>query len=376
MTGRPDRGNFVSEWFGYRTYPRVGGGDAALRIQTRGRCPFLSVVTHDERDCVKSTSSSGVCTINNASNGVRQDWLACPYRALDPDLIESVARRLFGATPGQSVLVVPAPNLAQRDTRTDIFTQARNHELAVVYLQNKLGGEISVSATNRSPELSFDTTFVELASTRDGGVGIDRFGVLEIQTMDFHGSYRRAVQNLKDSLRLHGNRFADVLQENDQWLAERIEGPNIANVFKRTFYQMMLKFQLGVHPRSVGTSLAVPQAVWDSWQPHLGRPELVARADGTHALHHPDVGDASVRAWILVFDVDAESALHPNPIVVTRTITTNAASVARYALEDVPHRAFTDPDDGGALVAAIHRRLSAWWPALSPEPPASSSAVS
>ena len=233
-----------------------------------------------------------------------------------------------------------------------------------------------MSATNRSPELSFDTTFVELASTRDGGVGIDRFGVLEIQTMDFHGSYRRAVQNLKDSLRLHGNRFADVLQENDQWLAERIEGPNIANVFKRTFYQMMLKFQLGVHPRSVGTSLAVPQAVWDSWQPHLGRPELVARADGTHALHHPDVGDASVRAWILVFDVDAESALHPNPIVVTRTITTNAASVARYALEDVPHRAFTDPDDGGALVAAIHRRLSAWWPALSPEPPASSSAVS
>lgn len=377
MTGPPDRGNFVSEWFGYRTYPRVGGGSAALRMQQRGRCPFLSVVTHEERDCVKSASSAGVCTINNASNGVRQDWLACPYRALDPELIESVVRRLFGPSPGQPILVAPAPTLAQPDTRTDIFARARNHELTVVYLQNKLGGEISVNATDRSPELSFDTTFVELASTDAGGVGIDRFGVLEVQTMDFHGSYRRAVQNLKDALRLHGDRFADVLQENDRWLGERIEGPNIANVFKRTFYQMMLKFQIGVHPRSVGTALAVPQAVWDSWQPHLGRPELVARADGTHALHHPDVSDASVGAWILVFDVDSESARHPNPIVVKRTIATNAASIARYALEDVPRSAFSSSAaDSDTLVAAIHRRLSAWCPELSQEPPTSASAAS
>ena len=368
MTARPGRGNYVSEWFGYRTWPAVGGGDAALRVQRRGRCPFLSAVTQEERDCVKSASSSGVCTINNASNGVRQDWLACPYRALDPDLIEGVVRRLFGVTPGRSVLVAPATTLARPAARQAILERAGDHELTVVYLQNKLGGEISVSATDRSPELSFDTTFVELTSTAAGGVGIDRFGVLEIQTMDFHGSYRQAVQNLGDALRLHGNGFANVLQENDRWLAERIEGPNIANVFKRTFYQMMLKFQLGVHPRSVGTSLAVPQAVWDSWQPHLGRPDLVSSDDGTHVLHHPDVTDAGVRAWILVFDVEAESARHPNPIVVTRTIATDAASIARYALEDVPRHAFSDGADGDTFVAAIHRRLSAWWPELSQEP--------
>ena len=366
MTGRPG-GNYVSEWFGYRTWPGVGGGNDALEVQQRGRCPFLSAVTQEERDCVKSASSSGVCTINNASNGVRQDWLACPYRALDPDLIEGVVRRLFKVTPGQPVLVAPAPALARLATRKDIIRQAGNHELTVVYLQNKLGGEISVSATDRSPELSFDTTFVELATSPDGGVGIDRFGVLEIQTMDFHGSYRQVVQNLRDALRLHENRFAEVLHENDRWLAEHIEGPNIANVFKRTFYQMMLKFQFGVHPRSVGTALAVPQAVWDSWQPHLGRPDLVAGHDGTHALRHPDVIDAGVRAWILVFDIDAKSALHPNPIVVTRTIATDAASIARYALEDVPRHAFSDAGEGDMLVAAIHRRLSAWWPDLSRE---------
>ncbi len=176
-------------------------------------------------------------------------------------------RRLFGAAPEQRLLVVPAPALANQAMRAEIAGQADNGALAVVYLQNKLGGEITVGATDRSPELSFDMTLVELAAANGGSVRVGRFGVLELQTMDFHGSYRRAVQNLKDALRLHGPDFADVLQNNQRWLADRIEGPNIANVFKRTFYQMMLKFQLGVHPRSVGTALAIPQAVWDSWQP-------------------------------------------------------------------------------------------------------------
>ena len=95
MTRNPDRGNFVSEWFGYRTYPHVHGSPGALRTQTEGQCPFLTTATREKRECVKNASSSGVCTINNASNGIRQDWLVCPYRALDPDLIEDVVRRLL-----------------------------------------------------------------------------------------------------------------------------------------------------------------------------------------------------------------------------------------------------------------------------------------
>lgn len=131
MTGGSERGNFVSEWFGYRTYPRVGGGDAAIRIQKSGRCPFLSSAIHEERDCVKSTSSSGVCTINNASNGTRQDWLVCPYRALDPALLEDVVRRLFGATVSQPVRVAPAPTLTRAVTREEILEQVGNRELVV-----------------------------------------------------------------------------------------------------------------------------------------------------------------------------------------------------------------------------------------------------
>ena len=368
MTGSPDRGNFVSEWFGYRTFPDVRGSTRALRTQAAGECPFLTAATREKRECVKNASSSGVCTINNASNGTRQDWLVCPYRALDPDLIENVVRRLFRAAPDRPMIVVPAPSAADQAVRARIVEQANEGALAVIYLQNKLGGEISVSATDRSPELSFDMTLVELAPAEPGRVRVGRFGVLELQTMDFHGSYRRAVQNLKDALRLHGSAFADVLQSNQRWLADRIEGPNIANVFKRTFYQMMLKFQLGVHPRSVGTALAIPQAVWDSWQPHLGRPHLDPQADGTHVLQRPEAQDADIRAWIYVFDIDEKPDTHPSPIVVRRVIATTAAAIAYHALEEVPNRAFSEAGSAATVVAAIHRRLSAWWPELEAPP--------
>ena len=80
--------------------------------------------------------------------------LVCPYRALDPNLLENVLRRPFGASPDQRMIVVPAPSAADQATRARIVRQAADGALAVVYLQNKLGGEISVSATDRSPELS------------------------------------------------------------------------------------------------------------------------------------------------------------------------------------------------------------------------------
>ena len=360
----PERGNFVSEWFGYRTYPSVRGNTDALRTQRTRRCPFLSAATHEERACVKAASSSGICTINNASNGRRQDWLVCPYRALDPDLIRNVVCRLFNAESSESILIAPAPTLARQDIKLEFMEQLRSGGLAVGYLQDKLGGEISIGATNRSPEFSFDVTLTEIVSSNGSAVDIGRFGVLEIQTMDFHGSYRHAVANLNDSLRLHGPRFAEVLQENQRWLSDRIEGPNIANVFKRTFYQMMLEFQAGVHPRSVGTALAVPQAVWDSWQRHLGRPDLIPCDDGRYALRRPGASDSDSRAWIYVFETDASSDVHPNPVAVRLIIETDSASIAHYALHEVPAWTFSDAGSAAAIVATIRRRLSAWWSEL------------
>ena len=355
-----DRGNFfVSEWFDYRTYPTVCDSSAATRTQGRARCPFLSATTGVESGCVKARSSSGVCAINNASNGVRQDWLVCPYRALDARLLEQSVRRSFDVTAPRRVVVMPATALADTERRAGLLAEMASGALVVVYLQNKFGGEIALRATPRSPELSFDITFSELLPASGGRATVGRFGALEVQTMDFHGSYRHAVQNLADALRLHDSEFPRVLQENSQWLSDRIEGPNIANVFKRTFYQMMLKFQLGMHPRSVGAALAIPQAVWDSWQPHLGQPKMEQRLDGTYLLQVD--GTTEPKAWIHVFDLDASADVHPNPVVIRSSILTDARSIAHYALTDVPRHAFAEEGSAANLVQAIERRLSTLW---------------
>lgn len=363
MTSGTTRGNFVSEWFGYRTYPQVRGGEEALRHQEDGTCPFLTAVTREDRECVKAPASSGVCSINNASNGVRQDWLVCPYRVLDPDLMDQIVRRLFSPEATREIMIIPAPSLAQQSHRVAFEEHVRAGGLAIAYLQDKLGGEVSLASTDRSPELSFDITLIEAVPSEDG-VEIGRFGVLEVQTMDFHGSYRHAVANLKDSLRLHQQNFAEVLQDNRHWLSEKIEGPNIANVFKRTFYQMMLKFEAGVHPRCAGTALSIPQAVWDSWRRHLGEPPLSELDDGSYNLRHPEVLDPGADAWICVFDVDAAASVSPAPLVIRQMIATDAASLARYALRDVPAHAFSDAGAGATVIAAIRRRLAQWWPAV------------
>lgn len=85
--------------------------------------------------------------------------------------------------------------------------------------------------------------------------------------MDFHGSYRNAVQRLNAALELHPDDFHTMLNLNQWWLAEKIEGPNIANVFKRTFYQLMFKFQIAASSICVGCVLAIPESVWEVGKP-------------------------------------------------------------------------------------------------------------
>jgi hypothetical protein len=247
-------------------------------------------------------------------------------------------------------------------TRSIVRAQLSAGHRVVVFLQAKLGGEISVSATDRSPELAFDSTLVEIRQAPAGTLSIGRYGILEIQTMDFHGSYREAVKNLRDALRLHKDEFPQILGANPQWLSESIEGPNIANVFKRTFYQMVLKFRIGASPSCTGCVIAIPAAVWDSWQRHLGRPDLQENDDGTFSLKTPGTADCS--AWIYVFDIEANATTTPNPIVIRKRIATNADSIADYALRVAPEAAIASGAAAGALAATIRRRLAGWWPEL------------
>jgi hypothetical protein len=243
-----------------------------------------------------------------------------------------------------------------------------------VYFQDKQGGEIGLSRTSASPELSFDITMVELlpgvhaassASGHEQAVGIGKYGVFELQTMDFHGTYKHAVAALTNALDLHGGRFPAVLADNPEWAGRGIEGPNISNVFKRTFYQIAFKFQVTKREASAGCALALPQPVWDSWQPFLGAPDLSEQADGTFRLL--DDQEDSPTDWIYVFDIDTEPGPdgRPAPLRVSLVIGTDAATLSRAAFEVAPARA-VDREGGTDPVAdSIARRLGRYLPGIS-----------
>lgn len=355
-------GNFVSEWFGHRIFPAVVASKQSASDQSTERCPFLSAATGETRVCIKAEASKGVCTISSSSNGSRQDWLVCPYRALNSEIVVNSIRKLFAVPSQTDPFVVPAIALTKDDVRSDIASRLAKSQPVFIYFDAKMSGELSIPPTDRSPEFAFDVTIVELLS-RDGVPHIGRFGILEIQTMDFHGSYRNAVRNLRDGLRLHPSAFPKTLRENQQWLSDGVEGPNIANVFKRTFYQMMFKFQLGQHGRCAGCVLAVPEAVWDSWQRHLGAPILTPEQDGTFSLVAPGQSRPNpVPAWICVFAPDSAATDTPSPIVISKMIATDVKAMTHWALEVAPLAALGNIDSG--LLVLLERRLKRLWPEL------------
>jgi hypothetical protein len=357
-------GNFVSEWFGHRVYPEIVTTAQSVADQQSERCPFLSEATNEDRRCIKAPAAKGVCTISSVSNGPRQDWLVCPYRALSDELVSRATRQLFSIPESVSPFVVPAAILTHDEVRADITARLDGGQPVFIYFDKKTSGELSIPPTDRSPEFSFDVTIVEI-TMRESLPHIDRFGILEIQTMDFHGSYRDAVRNLREGLRMHPSRFGPTVQDNQWWLSEGVEGPNIANVFKRTFYQMMFKFQLGQHERCAGCVLAIPQSVWDSWQRHLGAPQLVAEADGSHSLLAPGrTRTDPCPAWIYVFEPDASPERTPSPILLRKMIGTDAPSISHWALEVAPAAALSNIDAEAGFLAGLSRRLKLFWPEL------------
>lgn len=351
-------GNFISEWFGHRMFPTVVSSVSSVADQRNLRCPFLSMATGEVRECIKNQSSKGVCTISSASNGPRQDWVVCPYRAFDRQLMQAVAAQFYGLNVEFHMFA--APVLASDERREQVLELLRQGEKVLVYFDQKMGGEIGVSATDKSPEIAFDTTFVEL-NRGENGIGLGRFAVMEIQTMDFHGSYRKAVENLSSALRLHDDTFPTQVQANQRWLGDHIEGPNIANVFKRTFWQMMFKFEMATSPGCAGVALTIPLSVWDSWQKFLGAPALVDLHDGTFALADSAGETETVgSSWIYVFDLDESSAQTPSPMRINRVIRTTAAALAHHALEEAPQGAIEQLQAG--IYPALQARLRKYWP--------------
>lgn len=362
MASRPH----IAEWFGHRIFPAVSSGEAPIDDQRSERCPFLTQTLKLSTPCVKAPNSRGVCTISATSNGPRQDWLVCPYRALDDGLLADMVCRLYGIPPLGSVVIRPVVALADAAGRAEILDAAHGPGRVFVYFQDKLGGEISLSKTGASPELSFDITVVELLPAdpvslgpglSEPSVSVGKYGVIELQTTDTHGSYSHAVKALNSALDLHEADFSEQLSANPEWAGRKIEGPNISNVFKRTFYQIAFKFQVTKRESSVGCALALPQPVWDSWQPFLGAPELHELPDGTWRLLDDRTSEPS--DWIYVFDIDTEPGPNgtPAPIKVNLAIGTDAATLSRAAFEVAPAKAVAHGGERDAISDAITRRI-------------------
>jgi hypothetical protein len=285
-----------------------------------------------------------------------------------------MVRRLFGLDADRPVRVQPVTNLADESVRERLLTDVLDSSKAMQFLtfQQLFGGEISLPRSPASPELSFDVTVVEVVPSGHGhgAVRLGRYGVIEMQTTDTHGSYRHAVEALRGALDLHEDDFGLQVATHPDWPGRKVEGPNISNVFKRTFYQVMFKFQITRRASSSGCILALPRPVWDSWQPFLGAPEVVDVGDGTHRLRArgEDASEPKDIApnWIYVFDIDDEPPADGGAtgIDIQFVIATDAPTLSRLALDIAPKNAIGEVHHEDSVLRALHRRAGAFMPSL------------
>jgi hypothetical protein len=355
--------NSISEWFGHRLFPTVTNSPAAIEEQRDQRCPFLSKALHTNRKCIKAENSKGVCTVSSESDDVQMDWVVCPYRTLTSPILREAAQRLFHVPKESKLVLFPAPTLSEVCNQNEMLVALRSGARALVYFMDKLGGEIDIPGSRKSPKFKLDATLVEIVA--DGSrLNIGKYGILEVQTMDFHGSYRAATESLNNALKLHPKEFTKQLEQNPNWASAGIQSPNIANVFKRTIYQTLFKFQLGAHADCAGSALALQESVWRSWQPHLGGPELIDLDDGTARLKGRPAGpaDADGKAWIFIFEVDAKSSETPNPIRVTKVIRADSEALADLAFRKAPLEAMDLLTSSDSLRTIIRRRIREFWP--------------
>ncbi len=65
-------------------------------------------------------------------------------------------------------------------------------------------------------------------------------------------------------------------------------------------------------------------------------------------------------AWIYVFDVEADSTQHPNPLSIKTRIGTDAESLAHYAFKVVPDAAVAAGGSADRILLSLRKRLGNW----------------
>ena len=173
--------NSISEWFGHRVYPTVKASAKAQIDQKNGRCPFLgaAVGNGEAHACIKPANSRGVCTVSSNSNGSQQDWVVCPYRTIDSPIFAHSTQRLFHLSANRPFHLIPAPALAEKKTRAEVRRNLSQDHAVFVYFIDKLGGEIDLPGSARSPKFKLDTTIVELRRAPAAALNLARYAVVK-----------------------------------------------------------------------------------------------------------------------------------------------------------------------------------------------------
>ncbi|WP_221088245.1 PDDEXK family nuclease [Deinococcus aquaedulcis] len=351
---RTPQGNYVAEWFGHRVWPVVDRSEEARRHQAQRACPFLSQATGEHTECIKKAKGwdepYGVCTINSTSNGTPQDWIACPYRTLDQHftLLASAVRTSYAVDDQVQIALLPLTVLHKLEQRERIRDLLARGGRVFLFSSQKLGGEIDLSETPASPGALVDTSVVEVSAVDASGAPstFGRHLFYEIQTADFHGSPLHVATRLKALCPrvesgteppedYHGP-LLQAMERGENVCGDKVEGPNKANIFKRTIYQMIFKMALARHPESEGFAIVLPVAVWESWLRHLGQPRLLpVGGDPDHvALLAPDERVETVAATnnaaVFVFEIDTTSAESPHPLRLVKRVTCSVDALIHH----------------------------------------------
>src|SRR6266699_1345248 len=127
------RGNYISEWFGQRIYPEVRLDDSAISGQNWGICPFLSGIKRERTKCIKGENAFGVCTINSVGIDARRDWLVCPYRVIDSEIVKSGCETIFKNTA--SIAPIPISILNGKKGLALLEQSLDDNQRAFVFFQ-------------------------------------------------------------------------------------------------------------------------------------------------------------------------------------------------------------------------------------------------
>lgn len=244
------------------------------------------------------------------------------------------------------MVLLPVTVLHLAEKRELISTGIRGGRARVfLFSGNKIGGEVDLPESEASPGGKIDISVIEVTAVKPDSGEPDAFGqhmFYEIQTADFHGSPLHAVRKLRELLPTCAEPdYHRQLKLSPEVCGHRVEGPNKANIFKRTLYQLIVKIRLAQHNDCAGFVMVLPVPVWESWLRHLGRPPLQPVEGDLVRLTTPaeQSSDAPSRAWIFVFDIDRASSESPKPLHVAQRVATTWAALVHYAFEVASERA-------------------------------------